>query len=96
MLDIIFYVCDFLHRMTVSETMEVMETDQHEEVETKSDNGKMENGREEGDSDFVNQLCGGRDFLSTAVLLDSKGGHVIISEENRVLVFSAATGQIIR
>ena len=74
-----------------------METDQTEEVLIIGEEAGVEEEEEvAADSDYVNDECGGRDFLTHPVLLDSKSGHVLTAEDNRVLVFSVTTGQLIR
>jgi hypothetical protein len=84
--------------MTVAEAMEVMATDPYEETPVKSvaERPEDKNGQKEDEDTYVDEVCGGRDFLSHSILLDSGGERVITAEENRVLVFSAATGQLIR
>jgi len=84
--------------MTVAEAMEVMATDPSEEMRMKSgEEGLEENGgKEEDENTYVDEVCGGRDFLSHPILLASGGERVITAEENRVLVFSASTGQLLR
>ena len=73
-----------------------METDQTEEVLIIGEEAVVEEEEVAADSDYVNDECGGRDFLTHPVLLDSKSGHVLTAEDNRVLVFSVTTGQLIR
>ena len=73
-----------------------METDQTEEVLIIGEEAGVEEEEVAADSDYVNDECGGRDFLTHPVLLDSKSGHVLTAEDNRVLVFSVTTGQLIR
>ena len=79
--------------------MEVMATDPYEETPVKSgvaERPEDKSGQKEDEDTYVDEVCGGRDFLSHPMLLDSGGERVITAEENRVLVFSAATGQLIR
>ena len=73
-----------------------METDQTEEVLIIGEEAVVEEEEVAADSDYVNDECGGRDFLTHPILLDSKSGHVLTAEDNRVLVFSVTTGQLIR
>ena len=73
-----------------------METDQTEDVLIIGEEAVVEEEEVAADSDYVNDECGGRDFLTHPVLLDSKSGHVLTAEDNRVLVFSVTTGQLIR
>ena len=73
-----------------------METDQTEEVLIIGEEAVVEEEEVAADSDYVNDECGGRDFLTHPVLLDSKSGHVLTAEDNRVLVFIITTGQLIR
>jgi hypothetical protein len=79
--------------MTVGDAMEVEST---EEVVLHLNDSGIEDEEASENNEYADQVCGGRDFLSHPVLLDSKSGHILTAEENKVLVFSSTTGQLLR